>query len=526
MVQKRQDDNNIEVLDLNQEEKDNTTVDEVLESYTKYKKEKSEGKKESSRYKKFRRDRVKNRILKTKIAMGIISLISIITFIVFLFVLDIVPLKYIIIISVVLLLVDVLGIFLIDPKKKYKVNVVGIILLILNTLISIIGSYYLVSTNNFLNKSFSKFRLEKTTYYVISPKKNNYTKKDISGDISVYSETIKLDKALEKLKKKYDVSEKKYDDIGLILDNLNNNTDKFMLVEKSSYGIVFSISKKYKKKDFDILYEFDVITKVKNKKKNTEKFNVYFGGADFTGLRDFNMLLTVNTKTHQILLTSIPRDYYLEVPGKGGRRDKLSFMSAYGGDTNKEALSNLFGTDIDYSLHVQTDSLVDIVDYVGGIDFCSDYEYTTTHALTTTDDDSGRKLYVKKGCQHINGIEALTISRERNAFPGRDRVRQQNCQKILIAIFKKLVSTDTMLHYNETLNTLGTLYVTDMPKSIVSNFAKDIINNGNKWKISTQSVDGTDGKDAVHLSNITDWVMYPNMKTVENAKNKINKTLK
>ena len=480
----------------------------------------------TSRYKKYRKGRVKTGMFKFKLIASIISLLFIISFSAFLFILDILPIKYIIPIIGVLVLLNLVGTYLIDPKKKFKVNIVGGIILLLTILISGIGTYYLASTNNFLNKSFSKFRYEKTTYYIVGLKKNNLEKKDITGDISVYNETIKLDKALTKLKDKYEVTEKRYDDVGVILDNMTNNTDKLMLVEKSSYGIVFSISKQYKKEDFEIIDEFNIITKVKNKKKNIEKFNIYFGGQDFSGLRDFNMIITVNTKTHRILLTSIPRDYYLEVPGKGGRRDKLSFMSAYGTDINKEALEKAFGTNIDYSLLVETGSLVDIVDYVGGIDFCSDYEYTTTHALTTTDDDRGRKLYVKKGCQHVNGIEALTISRERNAFPGRDRVRQENCQKILIAIVKKLISTDTMLHYNETLNTLSDLYTTDMPRSIFSNFAKDIINNGNKWKFETQSVDGTDGQDKVHLSNITDWVMYPDMKTVDKAKQKINKTLK
>lgn len=512
---------NIELLSTEEEE-----LDKAIKKYNKLKEETENVKATTSRYKKYRQNRVKNGMFKTKIIMGIISLLSIITFIVFLFILNILPLKYIILITVILILLDALGIFLIDPKKKYKFNIIGMVILVLTTLLSAIGSYYLISTNNFLNKSFSKVSLEKTTYYVVALKEKKLTKDDINGDIGVYSETVKLNKAMKKLKKKYDVSAKKYDDVGLMFDAIKKSDDEFMLMEKSSYEIIFSISKEYKKKDFDIIYQFDILTKKKNEKKNTEKFNIYFGGSDFSGLRDFNMILSVNTKTHKILLTSIPRDYYIEVPGKGGRRDKLSFMSAYGTDTNREALEKLFDTNIDYSINVETTSLVDIVDYVGGIDFCSEYEYTTTHALTTTDDDSGRKLYVKKGCQHVNGIEALTISRERNAFPGRDRVRQKNCQKILISIFKKLISTDTMLHYNETLNTLGKLYTTDVPKSIISDFAKDIINNGNKWKIETQSVDGSDKKDFVHLSNMTDWVMYPDEKTIQKAKVKMKKTLK
>jgi len=201
-------------------------------------------------------------------------------------------------------------------------------------------------------------------------------------------------------------------------------------------------------------------------------------------------------------------------------------MNAYGPEINKESLENLFGINIDYSLTIDTNSLVTVVDYVDGIEFCSDYAFTTTHALVQgTFNDSGQKLTVKKGCQSLNGIEALTVARERNAFSGRDRVRQENCQKIMLAIIKKVASTDTLLHYNETLNTLGSLYKTDIPKKVVTTIAKDIINNGNEWNFTTQSVDGVDTHNKVHLSNMTDWVMDPDYNTVMNASNAIQETL-
>ena len=138
---------------------------------------------------------------------------------------------------------------------------------------------------------------------------------------------------------------------------------------------------------------------------------------------------------------------------------------------------------------------------------------------------TGKKLYVKKGCQHLNGIETLTVARERNSFPGRDRVRQENCRKILVEIIKKLISTDTIIHYNETLNTLSSLYETDIDEKIITNFAKDILANGNKWQIESQSIDGMDGKDRVHKGNAIDWVMYPDEATVRQAQENIKKAL-
>ena len=63
--------------------------------------------------------------------------------------------------------------------------------------------------------------------------------------------------------------------------------------------------------------------------------------------------------------------------------------------------------------------------------------YATIIFESTSDPN---KLYVEKGCKNYNGVEILTISRERLAYSGGDRQRQKNCQSILISIFNKVTS--------------------------------------------------------------------------------------
>lgn len=472
----------------------------------------------------------KHKFFRKRNVFSLFSLILLIIFIIFISIIDIIPTKYFFGISFILILINMIGIILINVHKKIVLKIVGVIILMASIFGSVIGIYYLNSTNKFFKKSFeSKDVYIKNTYYVLSKKSNNLKETDITGSIATYKETINLTKALEKLSIKYKVKEQQYDDLDKVFQALNTNTTSFLLIEKASYEIIFSIDTNMHKEDYQILYEFDVFTKKKaSKSTNTNKFNIFIGGTDFAGLMDFNMIISINLDSHKVLLTSIPRDYYIEVPNKDGRYDKLSFMNAYGPNVNKEALENLFGIKIDYSVTLNTTSLVTVVDYVGGIEFCSDYAYTTTHALVsdTYNDKNNKKLTIEKGCQHLNGIETLTVARERNAFPGRDRVRQQNCQQIILALFKKLINTDTILHYNETLNTLGSLYETDIPKEVITNFFKDILNNGNKWQITTQSVDGVDDHDKVHLSNMIDWVMHPTYETVEQASTKIKELIK
>ena len=463
--------------------------------------------------------------------LSLVCLILTAWFIVSLMSVNILPFRYILIISFLLLFLDIIGIVLINISKKKVLKVIGIIVVLFSIVGNLVALYYLSSTQKFVSKSFmvsSKKIYQKNTYYILALASKNRKKADISSEISTYTETVYLDKAMKKLKEKYGVSEKRYEDIDSMFDNLNNEIDEFLLIEKSAYEIILSISEKVNKNNYDTIYKFDVITERENASSNdTEKFNIYVGGTDFAGLMDFNMIATVNTATHKVLLTSVPRDYYIEVANKGGRRDKLSFMKTYGEDVNRNSLANFFNTNIDYSVIVNTDSLVEVVDYVGGIDFCSNYTFTTTHALVKdTYIDTGKKLTIYKGCQHLNGIEALTVARERIAFPGSDVARQENCQKILLDILKKLISADTLLHYNRTLNTLSSLYNTNIPKEIVTNITKDLLDNRNVWQIETQAVYGEDTMDKVYLSNLIDWVMYPDMDSVEKAKLKIGETLK
>ena len=68
-------------------------------------------------------------------------------------------------------------------------------------------------------------------------------------------------------------------------------------------------------------------------------------------------------------------------------------------------------------------------------------------------------------------------------------------QKIMIAILQKLSSTENIKNYEVILGDLSDSYDTNIPKKIVTKNVKDMLNNGNKWTIETQSVDGEDGQD-------------------------------
>lgn len=461
--------------------------------------------------------------------INILSIISILFLIGFIYIIadiNILPNSYLFSIIFVFVVIQIVGVLFVNLRVRL-LFVLGILVLSLSIIINSTGIYYLYYTNNFLNKSFSSNLISDTTkFYIVTSGKFKYNNKDdITGNVSYYVNQNSIDKALERAKEEIKANFNSSNDLVSMFYDLNDKKIDFVLIDKGSYDIIFDLNKGINKEDYRIIYEFDIDEEVSMDRSNKlgDFFNIYIGGIDFTNkLVDFNMIISINTKTREILLTSIPRDYYIEVYGKEGRRDTLSFMGSYGITNNIKSLEKFFDIELNYYMKIKGESLVEIVDAVGGINYCSDSSFTTTHStvLNTYDDSKGKRLYIKRGCQELNGIEALTVARERKAFVGGDRVRQENCMRIMLSIFDKFKSTNTIANYNNILTSLSNLYETTIPKSIVTDIVKDII-NGNDYNIISQSVNGTSSYDFVYLTTLKSYVMEPDMETVKLAQEKI-----
>lgn len=147
-----------------------------------------------------------------------------------------------------------------------------------------------------------------------------------------------------------------------------------------------------------------------------EPFHVYISGIDVYGdikkesRSDVNLIATVNPKTHKILLTTTPRDYYVPIPGvSDGQRDKLTHAGIYGIDTSIATLEELYDIDIPFYVRVNFTSVEEIVDVMGGVDVESELAFTTG-------EEAGAIVEVKQGKNHFTGKEALAFVRERKAL--------------------------------------------------------------------------------------------------------------
>ena len=199
---------------------------------------------------------LKHKIFRVRNIFSLLVFIMTIVFICNLFILNVLPLKYNIMFTILLIIIDILGIIFINVHKKLPLKILGWILLVLSLISSSIGTYYVVETNSFIDRSFNKVMdVTSTTYYVVALKSNNYNKSNIKGDISIYNNTYNINRAFNRLNEDFNVKKQEYDDLGLMFSDLVSNNTKLLLIESSSYEIVFSIDSDLKKSDFDIIYD-------------------------------------------------------------------------------------------------------------------------------------------------------------------------------------------------------------------------------------------------------------------------------
>lgn len=254
--------------------------------------------------------------------------------------------------------------------------------------------------------------------------------------------------------------------------------------------------------DVRIIYEMSIRVELNfggsgDSSLTKKPFTVYISGNDQygdieisdTGRSDVNIIAVVNPTTHQILLVTTPRDYYVEIPGESnGQKDKLTHAGIYGVDASIATLSQLYETDINYYVKLNFTSLIDIVDILGGVDVNSEFEFTTG-------DESGCIVDVKKGYNHFNGEQALAFSRERHNLADGDNQRGKNQQAVITAMIKKMLSPTMLLKANSILNQVGKDVDMNVSQSQINSLIRYQLNTNAKWTIKSVAAEGTGSED-------------------------------
>lgn len=234
----------------------------------------------------------------------------------------------------------------------------------------------------------------------------------------------------------------------------------------------------------------DHLTPIRKPVNSEGSFNLYISGIDTYGditkvsRSDVNKILTVNPNTRKILITTIPRDSYVKIPGGGQNQyDKLTHSGLYGVGASMEALENLFDIDINYYGRINFDSLIDIVDVLGGIDVDNPVAFKSGN------------MYFKKGRIHLNGERALRFSRERYHLKEGDLDRGRNQERVIKGIVEKGVSPEVLFNYSKVLEVVSRSAEMNMPKNEIIAHINDQMANNSQWEIESTEVTGKARRD-------------------------------
>lgn len=452
---------------------------------------------------------------------------------------NVLPTKLLFLITIIFVLLDAIFALLLC---YYTRAIVSKIICVVITLVLIFGScmggYYISKTGSLLTSITNVKKHAKNTVSVVVKQSSDIKNKSQLNGLSVGTlrtiGTQGSSKALTELSKDGIVmNQSEYDSLSAMLEAFYNGEVDSIIINESSRSQIL---------DMESYADFDnntrVVYQTSYKVENTDKanavtditskpFNVLISGSDTRGGFDENgrsdviMVATINPKTSTILLTSVPRDFYVTTACDAadgcmqGALDKITHTGIHGTNTTKRTVEQLLGVEINYTFKVGFDTVTDLVDALGGVDVYVEPGYAVTNQYFS----------VHEGVNHLNGHDALEYARERYAYTEGDRQRTKNQQQVLMGIVNEATKPSVITKYASIMDAMANTFSTTMSNEEISDLIKYQINNNPKWKMEQYMVDGTG--DTLMCAELGDAasVMVPDQSTVKMAKDKINAVL-
>ena len=448
--------------------------------------------------------------------------------------LGLVPTKYLIILGLVLVALE-LGMYVWlqpyklrhhhDKKGKTRYLIGKIVSLGLSVLM-VVGSLAVSKGNKSIDEMFNGNK-EEITYSVVVLKNSSYKKlSDLNGKsigIQPNVDTTNQNYILKEIAKKVTLSPTEYLNYQAVAQGLVNHSVECILLNEAYRTALAEYDSDFSK-DTKVIWKYTLTQNLKPQTKSTNAagtFIVYISGIDAYGTAstvsrsDVNMIVTVNTNTHNILMTSIPRDYYVPL-ANSDKEDKLTHSGLFGVENTVKTVENFMDIDIDYYARLNFTTLTELVDAIGGIDVYSDKDIKLLH---------GRELH--EGVNHMDGATALAFARERYGYESGDYHRVQNQQDVLTAIIKKMLSPTLLTNYTKILDAAGGSFTTNMPADKMKEIASEQLSTNASWNFSSRIMEGT-GKmmtGGYMMPNTKLYYTIPNENSVKQNKQYIKEVL-
>ncbi|MDQ6683477.1 MAG: LCP family protein [Chloroflexota bacterium] len=164
-------------------------------------------------------------------------------------------------------------------------------------------------------------------------------------------------------------------------------------------------------------------------------------------LTDSMIVVSVNATHTRVGMLSVPRDTVdLPLPDGGTWPQKLNALyAAKGIDTLRGTFDNLLGVKIDYTVVINMDDFVSLIDAFGGVDV----------VVSEAIHDREIGLDITAGRHHLDGKTALAYSRSR--YTTNDFARAERQHEVLVALLARFNSPSTKVDVPSLLKTLTSL---------------------------------------------------------------------
>jgi len=433
---------------------------------------------------------------------------------------DVLIVKYLCIaaaVAAVILLLTFPALFFKRFKKSRKI----IALIISIAMIAVYGAgiAYMTGTIDFFDK-ITTVKVQTEPYYVIAKADDSAGSKDGTEEAAsdkdnaealkgktvhtLLTSDLRYSEAKNLLKEELNTEYEMIEELNAMGEGVLDSTYELIFVSDAHYSTMCSEVEGFRQGS-QIVYTVKVPIEsrsiVKDVDVTKDSFNIYVSGLDTEGTidvvsrSDVNMIVTVNPRAHKVLLTSIPRDYYVELPDAGGAMDKLTHTGNNGIESTVAAAEKLTGLDINYYVKVNYTTVTELIDAMGGIEVNSDYTFVT----------HGMSVYYEfyEGVNQLDGSRALAFARERKSFSDGDFQRNKNQQLVLEGVLKKAMSSSTILtKYTTILNAVEDCVEINMSQDDIRRLIKMQSDGMPSWDIQKQSIIGGIGSEVCYAGGM------------------------
>ena len=208
------------------------------------------------------------------------------------------------------------------------------------------------------------------------------------------------------------------------------------------------------------------------------------GVDDHNGGSDTNILVAVDVANDSIYGVSIPRDTKAIINGEA---HKINYAYNAGGTAlMAETISDQLGIPVDYTVQVDLQGFVALVDAIGGVTFDVPVD------MHYEDPYQNLYIHIDKGVQTLNGENAMKVVRFRSGYASQDLGRMQTQQAFLKAAAKQTLTASNLNKIDDFVKIFQSYVETDLTLGNLAWLGKEAIAMGsdavsfstlpNEWK--------------------------------------------